>query len=484
MEYAAQFICDSYTECEGSEPIILNRVCQTTTQFDYYTAGAAVGLLSRTVVDEGPGKLNLTTEYQYDQHRHPTATIVDPAGLGLGTQYVYSPSGNLLSTTSPGGYYTTNTYDLSNRLLETDRYQDSSMAVQLAKTQYDYNLAGQVTNTRRWWDANDYAESYTQYDSQGRVLNQIDPPDASGNRHGRQFTYDAWGNVIQTAVGGAWEGDENGGWSTPPDLVGITTYANNYQAEGLTASTSDGYSDGVTAYTYDPLGRQATVTQQKQNVDYGQGGGTLQTTLYATYAYDNRGLVTQTVNMTASGGTELNEADTTYDGMGRVVTQSVADGNGHSLSTAYDYDALGRVWQVTDPLGHKTVTPDHAAGTGRRRERRRRQYRRDLLRRREPGCENDPQGPEPGAGTLDADYLWYVTSFVYDTEGRTTAVTYQGEDADYDGVGDAANPLVTQTMYSEEAFKSYVTVMVPALALHHDRLRRPWAASLLAGGRR
>ena len=229
----------------------------------------------------------------------------------------------------------------------------------------------------------------------------------------------------------------------------------------MTASTSDGYSDGVTAYTYDPLGRQATVTQQKQNVDYGQGGGTLQTTLYATYAYDNRGLVTQTVNMTASGGTELNEADTTYDGMGRVVTQSVADGNGHSLSTAYDYDALGRVWQVTDPLGHKTVTQYDAAGRAVRQSDGDGNIVETSYDAASRVVKTIRKDHEPGAGTLDADYLWYVTSFVYDTEGRTTAVTDQGEDVDYDGVGDAANPLVTQTMYSEEAFKSYVTVMDP-----------------------
>ena len=62
--------------------MITGRVCQTTTHYDYYTAGTAIGLLSRTIVDYGSGKLNLTTEYQYDQYRHPTRTIVDPARSG------------------------------------------------------------------------------------------------------------------------------------------------------------------------------------------------------------------------------------------------------------------------------------------------------------------------------------------------------------------------------------------------------------------
>ena len=54
-----------------------------------------------------------------------------------------------------------NTYSTGGRLVETDRYQDSTMAVQLAKTQYEYNFAGQVINTRRYWNASGYAESYT-----------------------------------------------------------------------------------------------------------------------------------------------------------------------------------------------------------------------------------------------------------------------------------------------------------------------------------
>ena len=458
-----RFICDSFTDCEGSEPTIQGRVDQTTTRYDYYDAGPAKGLLSRTTVDYGDGKLNLTTEYQYDQYRHPSATVVDPAHLGLITQYVYSQLGNLLNTTSPGGYYTTNTYDLSNRLTATSRYQDSSQSVQLSKTEYDYDTIGRMTNTRRWWNANSYAESFSVYDeTTGRLTDQVDAPDGSGARHGRHFTYDNWGNVTQVAVGGVWDSnDENGSWSTSLDVVAQTDYVENYQAEGLTGAAKDGYDDGVTQNTYDGLGRLATVTQQKKDVDYGQGGGTLRTTLFSNYTYDNRNQVTKTENWTASGGAKLDEVTTVYDSLGRVVTSTVCDGNGHTLTTAYDYDAQGRVWQVTDSSGNKSVTLYDAAG----RTIRQTDGYGDIVE-----TTYDDAGRiaatvrkdhEPGAGTLDADYLWYVTAFAYDSEGRTTKATDQGEDVDYDGVGDAASPLVTQTTYSEEAFKSYVTVMDP-----------------------
>ena len=86
VEYEKHFLCDSYTDCSGG-PVIVNRVDQTWTEQEYYTSGAAVGLLYRTIVDQGTGTLNLTTEYQYDSYRHPTGTTVDPGGLTLTTQY-------------------------------------------------------------------------------------------------------------------------------------------------------------------------------------------------------------------------------------------------------------------------------------------------------------------------------------------------------------------------------------------------------------
>ena len=235
----------------------------------------------------------------------------------------------------------------------------------------------------------------------------------------------------------------------------------------MTGTTADGYNDNVTTNAYDARGRLATVTQQKNTADYGDCG-TLQTTLYATYAYDNRGLVTQTVNMTASGGTELNEVDTTYDSMGRVVTQSVGDGNGHSLTTAYDYDALGRVWQVTDPSGHKTVTQYDAAGRTVRQTDGDGNIVETSYDAASRVVKTIRKDHEPGAGTLDADYLWYVTAFVYDAEGRTTQVTDQGEDVDYDGVGERQARISSRRPTTRDAaFTSYVTVTDPLW--HHTQ---------------
>ena len=135
--------------------------------------------------------------------------------------------------------------------------------------------------------------------------------------------------------------------------------------EGLTACTSDGYDDNITANTYDGQGRVKTVTRQKRDGDYDANvvpNGDARTTLYVAYTYeDSRGLLLNTVNQTDVSGVQFNQTATTYDSLGRAVAQSVSDGT-HSLTTAYDYDAQGRVWQVTDSSGNTTITQYDAAG--------------------------------------------------------------------------------------------------------------------------
>ena len=473
--YEKRFICDSYTP--GSPPTFTNKVQQTQTKNEYYSTGASNGLLQYVTVDEGEGKLNLKTEYQYDDWRNPERTIVDPNGLDLTTEYDYDPTGRLLATESPWGYYTTNTYDLSRNLMQVDRYKDNTKAVQLGKTQYTHDLYGRVTVTKRYYGSggSDYAESYTTYDNRGRVENQIDPPDADSHRHGRKFTYDKWGHVTQVAAGGVWSGGQDGSWSTNPDVVSNTTFATNYYGEGLTDTSSDGYEDNVADSDYDARARLSKATRKKSDANYGDGG-TLRTALQVEYTYGDRGMVTKVENKDTDG-TLFNQTTSTYDGMGRLKEQAVGDGT-NSLTTKYEYDKLGRTWRVTDPSNNHTVTEYDAAG---------RQtkvtdgdgniatYAYNAAGQLAKTIRKDHK---PGAGAADNDYLWYVVSYAYDTEGRITKVTDEGEDTDHNGDGDGkdgadANPessedfLVTETHYYDDAYETSVVTTDPLS--HHTK---------------
>jgi RHS repeat-associated protein len=488
--YAKQFICDAYTP--GNPLSFTNRIDQTQTRNVYYSSGASNGLVQYVIEDAsfttGDGRLNLKTEYQYDSWRNASNTIVDPDGLAMTTQYTYDPTGLLLTTTSSGGYYTANIYDSSGRLVETDRYKDSTKAVQLGKAQYVYDLYGRQSDAKQWFGSgtNDYVESYVTYDSRGRVDSRIDPPDGSGNRHGSQYIYDKWGHVTQTAVGGTWNGDSTGSWSAAPDVVSKTVFATNYYGEGLVDSTKDGYDDNVSANTYDARTRLSKVLRKKSDVNFGDSNGTLRTTLQVEYTYDNRGLVTM-VQSKDTDGTLFNQTTSTLDGMGRLLQQSIGDGNGNSLTTSYDYDALGRVWRVTDPSGNYTITQYDTAG---------RQiqvtdgegnlttYAYNAAGQLTNTIREDHK---PGAGTSDSDYLWYVVAYAYDSEGRISSVTDQGEDTNYDGVGEGKTGqndyLVAQTHYYDDAFQASIVTTDP-LSHHtkiiHDGLgRQTW---LMEGG--
>ena len=363
--------------------------------------------------------------------------------------------------------------------MQVDRYEDDTKAVQLAKAQFSYDLYGRQTVAKQWFGSggSDYAESYTTYDNRGRVDSQIDPPDADSHRHGRRYTYDKWGHVTQVAVGGTWTGDETGSWSSSPDTVAKTTFVADHYGEGLTDTASDGYDDSVSDNDYDARARLSKVLRKKSDVNFGDSG-TLRTTLQVEYTYDNRGLVTMVASKDTDG-TLFNQAASTYDGMGRVVSQSIGDGGANSLTSSYDYDASGRIWRVTDPSGNHTVTEYDAAG--------RQTKVTDGAGNITTYAYNDAgqltrtirKDHKPGAGTADSDYLWYVVAYAYDSEGRITAVTDEGEDTDRNGDGDGidgtdADPessedfLVTETHYYDAAYETAVVTTDPLD--HHTKV--------------
>jgi RHS repeat-associated protein len=78
----------------------------------------ALNRLVRTIGDKGAGRINATTQFQYDA-RDNLRTVVDPKGLD--TVYTYDGLGNLTNLSSPDTGVTAYTYDAAgNRRTQTD----------------------------------------------------------------------------------------------------------------------------------------------------------------------------------------------------------------------------------------------------------------------------------------------------------------------------------------------------------------------------
>jgi RHS repeat-associated protein len=116
---------------------------------------------------------------------------------------------------------------------------------------------------------------------------------------------------------------------TDPVLAGYTTFG-NFNARGEQYAYRD-QSGNVTALEYDRRGRL---------VELSSGGSVL------ANSYDAAG---QLISRTDAEGRTTSY---TYDDAGRVLTMLAP---GYTIPTQYQYDSLGNVRIITDPLGHATT---------------------------------------------------------------------------------------------------------------------------------
>ncbi len=364
---------------------------------NYTTASTAPNYLSAW---------NLITRYGYDGFGRQTA-ITDT--LSQVTRNWYDDAGRLISVTanfSPtvGQNYST-TYNLITRYgydAVGNRIWVTNTLMQAALTEYD-NLNRPVTVTTNYKDGafnpgqpDEDVQRITHYDPAGNVIEQIEPPSASGERRVTRTWYDALNRVFSTTV------NFTTTLSADPNTYNLTTWyeydpagnqiaitdtakhvtRNYYDRVGRLISTTVNYSPtlGVNAlnqfnlttrYEYDAVGNRVAITDP--------------VTLTTRYAFDalNR-LVVITQNFTITTGLDpslynlatryrydaignrlavtdalTHTAVYTYDAVGRLM----AEGNSVIGNvTRYQYDALGRTVVVTDPLTHTLRTYYNAAG--------------------------------------------------------------------------------------------------------------------------
>ncbi len=299
-----------------------------------------------------------TWTFGYDPATLGMTSVTDPDGHT--TTSTFDSEGNTLTTTDALGRTTTNTYDSLNDLLTST----DPLGVTTTMT---YDAHGHLLSTSRPLTGTSEAQTttYTYGDSShpGDVTAMTDP---EGNTW--KYTYDADGNrsLDHRSPGGQATSTYNAiGWlmstTSPRGNAGganpagfTTTYAHN--------------NFGQMTETVDPLGHKTTSQYDPDQNLIASTDADGNTTTYTYDAADEQTAVHR------ADGTTL---QTTYWPDGTVEEQ--IDGAGHA--TLYEYDPLGRVSAVTDPLGRTTRYGYDPAGNGVTRHRPRRARHDDHLRR-------------------------------------------------------------------------------------------------------
>lgn len=357
------------------------------------------GGMVEEVVDQGTGRMNLTTNYEVDYLGRTT--------LELGPVHSIALNGTLTSIRRAkwtyykdregeqwtfGGYRKTS--DSSSQIVGPVKVRRFNEQPPSGYTGYQrvstfdavYSSAGIPSKTTnlvqstwvRWFfelfdKSNEKKEEWTYF-----VIPSSGYGTQSTNFGKRLYAYDSAGHLNQTTCAGGTVDKTTFnamGWALREELGTGTDLAvtedKEYDVNGniakrtLPVEGGDTAHDRVTDYEYDFRNRlvKETTTVEKEN-------GTGDWTLIRTYAYDNRDLNTGIKDYHSSvGNTLLHQEDYSYDALGRRYLESVSkvvDGSSAGTTpqtSRWYYDPLDRV--VREALAGSdlfTVTVYDAAG--------------------------------------------------------------------------------------------------------------------------
>jgi len=289
--------------------------------------------------------------YDYDEAGHRSA-------------YAYESHGDIIRSTDPRGDTTYYTLDANGNVLEQDRVLDGSGTKAVTTYVYDTPGHGQPTSKTEKISDTESAVTTYQYGTSGQVTVTTNQgvklsPTSGLNDLTTQTDYDAFGNAIRQY-----------------DATGGSPVATNVYDLGGRAIASTDASSVVTNHAYDKLGleietwRSTAATSTKADwhaMTYDGAGRVLTDTSYlyapsqpasrtvqtvVTKSYDDMG------REKASDDNVVGElaAKTYYDARGNV-TREWAEGvltYDDNRSTRTDFDEYGRETRVYDP-GNETV---------------------------------------------------------------------------------------------------------------------------------
>ena len=302
------------------------------------------------------GRDGLTTEYEVDAAGMVTS-ITDPLGVVTRFEYDWRATGIVpKATITPNGLTHTTECDNAGRPV-------ASTGPAGRRSSVTRDVRGLVT------EVIDPVGNVTtvEYSPEGWVTRVVNP-DGSW----RSATYDGEGNLTQTI-------NETGATTTTRYTVfdqvneviapnaGVTRYTYNTQMEPITVTNADGHTwqlsydlDGsiIKEIDYNGLVTQSHTTPDKLRLDVTTGAGTV-TTMFdpygrmtetrddqgnaTAYQWDTLGRIHQVTNQWCT-------TDYSYDEYGRSLTETTTLYSGESHTMAFTYGRLGGVEAITHTL--------------------------------------------------------------------------------------------------------------------------------------
>ena len=347
------------------------------------------------------------------------------------SETVYDALGQVTETRQFGTFFT---FDPTKNYLDSDLATlRGSAAVGDGVTRgekYTYDEAGRLINTM---DAGNYNQSST-YDGVG---NRLTSTDKNGNTW--TYTYDALGNML-TQLSPSMSSVRLSNGSTPKNGQLTTAFSYDVFGDVTTQTDAAGTVDArVTAFTYDNLGRQATVTQPGW---YNPATGTV---------------VNVSSTSTPPAGSFQRSVASVYDAFGDLVSTKTTTGVNTYIYGYQSFDALGRKVYDVDALNNVTGYTydsfgDQLAVT-----------RYSVALPATPGSTNTQYWvPSDVATRVSGDTQSRTITTTYDLLGRKLTVT-QPASSNYYGGSTAATtnaatiaatspPLTATTSYQYDAF--------------------------------
>lgn len=327
-----------------------------TTSFD---TPQPVGLL-KTITDA----LNHTTTFTYDAMGQ---LILVKDADNKETHFAYDDQGRVTDITDPLGRLTHTTYDSAGnvtkiiQIFDAARPQNDQNQYNLT-TEFTYDDLGRLTQTRntlgfttgyayddagRMYQVTDaYGKTtISAYNAAGQVISIIDPLG-----HSAGYEYDSAGRVWKV--------------KDAQNRVVLTFAYNSDGTIHTETRPTDAGDYTVTYNAYDALKRPISISDNVNHfstVEYDAYGNPLTRTdalgIVTKYEYNDFGLIEAvTQNYKVNPGSEDDpnvtnvRTEYAYDTVGNLT--KIKDANGHE--TTFTYDALNRLWKVTNPLGKVT----------------------------------------------------------------------------------------------------------------------------------
>ncbi len=306
------------------------------TTFDYYDAGAGRGYLQRTTRDAGG--LALATSFEVDARGNVLAQK-DPRGVR--TEFAWNEADwpvsvtAAASATSDGAaalsYVTRFHHDAIGQRVMTEE-PDGDAGAEVLKVEQTFGLLGELREVRREIGAG--AESVMSFDYDEN-LNRMETTEPNGQKS--RWTFDD--RDLPKTV--------RRGFGTPL----VVTEGMDYNAEGRLVAHTDGRAKvwpveydgyGRTKISRDPLGDATELTYDANDNPMSTSAHDAVGTMLAEtkFEYDALNRRKKTMEML-------------WDGTARVAARE--------LVTRYDYDRVGNLLSLTDPMGHQaTYTYDGA----------------------------------------------------------------------------------------------------------------------------